>query len=40
MSFHLYADDNQGALFWYDSGIEIQGIDGIRVLLGPIQFSE
>ena len=28
------------AFFWYYSGIEINGIDGIRVLLGHILFSE
>lgn len=29
-----------GAFFWHYSGIEIHGMDGIRVLLGPIPVSE
>ena len=39
----LTTDSNpviKGTLFWYDSGIGIQGTDGIRVLLGPTRFSE
>ena len=30
----------KGAFFWDCSGIGILGIDGIRVLLGAIPFSE
>ena len=29
-----------GAFFWDYSGIRLLGIDGIRVLLGAIPFSE
>ena len=30
----------KGAFFWNYSGIGLLGIDGIRVLLGAISFSE
>ena len=32
--------ETKGALFWYYSGKGIHGIDGIRILLGPIPFWE
>ena len=32
--------ESKGAFFWEYSGIGLLGIDGIRVLLGAIPFSE
>ena len=36
----MYATLTKGAFFWDYSGIGLLGIDGIRVLLGAIPFSE